>query len=113
MKKLLFIALCFAALNSKAQVIDTLFKSITSCKISPFKATFVDTVNVTYLGLRIISDNLNNSCTVYWMLMDNSGVSHLSGNAIITGADYANWNGNNLYPFQFVGKLYNLTFLTQ
>lgn len=105
-------ALCFMAFSTtKAQVIDTAVTSITACKINPFKAKYTDTVNVDHLGVRIINDNLNNACTLYWALLDKYGVIHLEGNATITGAAYTTWNGNNAYPFQFVANQYGLTFI--
>ena len=109
MKKLIFGALCFAALNLKAQTIDTSFKAMTACKIIPFKAKFTDTVNANYLGVKIIADDLKSTCTLYWALFaDNNQV--LDGNATISGTDYTSWNGNSIFPFSFVGKLYNIIF---
>ena len=109
MKKVIFGALCFMALNLKAQTIDTTFKPMTACKIVPFKAKFTDTVNANYLGVKIIADDLKSTCTLYWALFaDNNQV--LDGNATISGTDYTSWNGNALFPFTFVGKLYNIIF---
>lgn len=105
----MFAALCFAALNLKAQTIDTTFKTMTACKVVPFKAKFTDSVNANYLGVKIISDDLKSTCTLYWALYaDNTQV--LDGNATISGTDYTSWNGNAIFPFTFVGKLYNIIF---
>lgn len=109
MKKVIFGALCFMALNLKAQTIDTTFKPMTACKIVPFKAKYTDTALSTYLGVRIISDDLKSTCTLYWALFADNVVT-VDGNATISGDDYLAWNGNNLYPFTFVGKLYNIIF---
>lgn len=111
MKQLLIFLFAIVSLTAKSQVIDTSFKSITACKIIPFKAKWTDTVNVTHLGARIISDNLSYSCTIYWVLMDSTGTVHVDGNATISGDDYKSWGGDNIFPFSFVGKLYQIIFV--
>lgn len=111
MKKTLTILAILFCTVSYSQKIDTLFKAMTACPIVPFKAQWTDTVNVSFLGVRIISDNLSNTCTLYWALMDTTGAVHVDGNATIAGANYAAWNGSNIYPFIFVGNLYNITFV--
>lgn len=111
MKKLFSILLVLVAFTAKSQTIDTAFKSMTACKIVSFKAKWTDTVNVDHLGVRIISDDLHTTCTLYWALMDSTGANHVDGNATISGKDYTDWNGNNTYPFAFVGKLYNIVFI--
>lgn len=112
MKKLLIISiLSFAAFSIKAQTIDTTFKTMAACKISPFKAKFVDTSNVTRLGIRIVSDDLKSSCTLYWVLFFADGTQSVEGNDTISGASYTNWNGSNIYPFTFIGLKYSITFL--
>lgn len=105
---LLFLAVCQSA---KSQTIDTAFKSMTACKIESFKAKWTDTTNVDHLGIRSISDDFQTTCTLYWALMDSTGATHIDGNATISGADYQNWQGDNIFPFAFVGKLYNLVFI--
>jgi len=84
---------------------------MTACQIQPVKAKFIDTTESTYLGVRIIGDNLNNNCTLYWALMDNAAIIYAQGNESISGADYTNWDGDNLYPFTYIGTLFNLTFI--
>jgi hypothetical protein len=91
--------------------IDTNFKTMTACAIEPVKAKMTDTESVTHLGVRIINDNLSTSCVLYWALMAADGTECLHGNAEITGNDYTNWSGDSLYPFAFVGALFNLTFI--
>jgi hypothetical protein len=111
MKKLFIILFVLAAFTAKSQTIDTAFKSMTACKIQSFKAKWTDTVNVDHLGIRSISDDLHTTCTLYWALLDSTGTIHVDGNATISGADYQSWNGSNIFPFAFVGKLYNLVFI--
>jgi len=111
MKKIIFIlSIILISVAAKSQVIDTTFTPMTAVKIIPFKAKFTDTINVTYLGIKISDDNLKNACVLNWALLDSKGAIHIYGNATIQGADYDAWNGNNLFPFIFVGKLYNLIF---
>jgi hypothetical protein len=111
MKKLFILLFVLIGFTAKSQTIDTAFKSMTACKIESFKAKWTDTTNVDHLGIRSISDDLHTTCTLYWALLDSNGITHVDGNAIISGADYQNWNGSNTFPFAFVGKLYNLVFI--
>ena len=111
MKKLLILAFVLIGLSAQAQTIDTAFRQMTACKIQSFKAKWTDTINVDHIGVRIIADDLKTTCTLYWALMDSTGAYHVDGNATISGADYLSWSGSNIYPFAFVGKLYNLVFV--
>lgn len=111
MKKLFIILFVLTAFTAKSQTIDTAFKSMTACKIQSFKAKWTDTINVDHLGVRSIADDLHTTCTLYWALMDSTGTIHVDGNATISGADYQNWNGSNIFSFAFVGRLYNLVFI--
>lgn len=114
MKKLIILlSIVLFSVAAKSQVIDTSFTYMTAVKIIPLKAKFSDTVNVDHLGIKIISDNLKSSCLLSWVLYDKNGFPRIDGTANIQGADYDAWNGNNLYPFIFVGKLYNLVFDNQ
>lgn len=110
MKKIIILLLAAFSLSVKAQTVDTVFKTITACKIQPFKAKFTDTVNATRVGVKIIADDLKSYSQLFWCLLDGNGNVLLSGNAIISGTDYQNWNGNNLYPFTFIANKYNLIF---
>jgi len=111
MKRIIIILFVLIGFTANSQVIDTAFKQMTACKIVSFKAKYTDTTNVDHVGVRIIADNLSNSATLYWALLDSTGTIHVDGNATISGDDYANWNGSNIFPFAFVGKLYNLVFI--
>lgn len=111
MKKLFILFFVLLAFTAKSQVIDTAFKQMTACKIVSFKAKYTDTTNVDHLGVRVINDDLKASATLYWTLMDSIGLIHVDGNATISGDDYKNWAGDNIFPFAFVGKLYNLVFI--
>jgi hypothetical protein len=99
------------AIKAPAQSIDTTITSIAAVKIVPFKAKFNDTTNVTHLTVQIIGDNLKNWCNLRWSVMDSNGRNSVEGYAVITGKDYENWTGSNLYPFVFIGKLYNIAFI--
>lgn len=111
MKKIIYALFVLISFTAKSQTIDTAFKSMTACKIESFKAKWTDTTNVDHLGIRSISDDFQTTCTLYWALMDSTGATHIDGNATISGADYQNWQGDNIFPFAFVGKLYNLVFI--
>ena len=111
MKNFLIVLFVLIGFTAKSQTIDTAFKSMTACKIQSFKARWTDTVNVDHLGIRIISDDLHTTCTLYWALLDSIGYSHIDGNVGISGEDYKNWGGDNIFPFAFVGRIYNLVFI--
>lgn len=91
--------------------IDTNFMTATACKIQPFKANFNDTTNVTHLGVVSLSDNFKDACTLGWSLMDESGTVYAKGSIDMNGADYAGWDGDNLFPFSFVGNKLGLIFI--
>lgn len=91
--------------------IDPTFTFATACKIQPFKANFNDATNVTYLGVVSMNDNFKDACTLGWSLMDNTGTIYSKGSLDMNGADYAGWNGDNLFPFTFVGNKLGLTFI--
>lgn len=112
MKKLTLLAVLFAASFSvKAQVVDTSITSITACKIVPFKANFTDTSNACYLGVRSVGDDLKSSCQLYYCFLDSSKNILMQGNVTIAGADYDAWDGNNKYPFTFLGAYFKLLFV--
>lgn len=118
MKNFLIVLFVLIGFTAKSQVIDTAFrpnlvlgKSMIVCKIQSFKAKWNDTINVDHLHVRSISDDFNSNCSLYWALLDSNGIVHVDGNATISGDDYKNWGGDNIFPFAFVGKLYNLIFI--
>ena len=111
MKNFLIVLFVLIGFTAKSQTIDSTFKGMTACKIQSFKAKWTDTINVDHLGVRIISDDLKSTATLYWVLLDSNGSNHVDGNATISGDDYKNWGGDNIFPFAFVGKLYNLVFI--
>lgn len=104
MKKIIILLCFFLGTFAAQSQIDTSFKSMTACKIKPFKAQFNDTLNVTHLGVKIISDDLKSSSILYWVLFQSNGVKSAEGNVTISGEDYKNWDGSNVYPFNFVAK---------
>ena len=112
MKKLLLVALLFVAVTANSQVIDTTVTSIAACKIVPFKANYTDTVNATYLGARVVMDDLRSICQLYYSLLDSKKNILQEGNVTIGGVAYQNWNGNNQYPFTFLASYFKLTFIT-
>jgi hypothetical protein len=69
--------------------------------IDSIKARFNDTAFCTRLYVRIANDNLNTECGLYWELRDRFGVMRDRGYSGIGGEDYANWDGNNEFPFEF------------
>ena len=115
MKKTILICLLALSLGVKAQVVDTTVTSIVACKIVPIKAQYTDSLNSTHLGIRVISDDLKTTATLYWTLLMSNGAVSIQGNYTIQGQEYAEWCNNqtpcNLWPFVLVGRKYGFTFI--
>lgn len=112
----------------KAQTIDTTYKGgIAVCKIQKVLAQWNDVDSSNYLGVTVISDNLQNSATLYWQLIaaPDSVTRKVTaqGNYTLQGEEYQSWCSANPpipvassvgcqeWPFWCVGKAYNLTFI--
>lgn len=112
MKKNLFLfaTATFFALNAKCQKIDT--TAIPPYPVAiltePFYPNWQDTSKATYLNVSITSDNLQDYALFHWVLFSSKGVPLQMGDTPCKVDDYYNWNGNNVYPFQFVAKSLNL-----
>lgn len=65
----------------------------------------------TDLNVRIIFDNLSNTCNLYWQLFAADSTQVDSGNLSITGDDYQNWDGNNDYPYTYVANKWGITII--
>jgi hypothetical protein len=70
---------------------------------------------------RIIYDDLSNSCSFYWELRKESttideiitlGETLASGNTIMDGQDYINWNGSNDAAYEFIAASINVIIIT-
>ena len=111
MKKIIILSLlCAGIYSAKAQTIDTAYHYATACKIVPFKVTYSDSTNATHLSVHITYDDLKANCSVHYALMDDNGNLKLQGDAAIGGTAYQNWNGNNIFPFTFIGAFLKVTF---
>jgi hypothetical protein len=91
--------------------INPAFKNGAAAAIQPIKANFRDAVLSTQLGVGSANDDLHSSCILQWKLMDDDANVYDSGAVALAGEDYQNWNGDNAYPFTYIGNLFNLTFL--
>jgi len=58
--------------------------------------------DVTQLSIQLVYDNLSTTCTTFWQVKTNEGISIDQGNITITGDDYLNWDGSNNFVYQFV-----------
>lgn len=72
------------------------------------------------LDAYIINDNLESSCTFYWMLKEAdteqdeqiiAGQVLADGNVTMSGDDYDNWDGNNDLAFEYIAEQINVTLL--
>jgi hypothetical protein len=66
----------------------------------------------TLFNLIIINDNLLNSATFYWQLLDADAVKLQDGNLTMDAADYAVWSSAqdiNLGAYQWAASKLNIT----
>ena len=66
----------------------------------------------TLFSLIIINDNLLNSATFYWQLLDAESVKLQDGNLTMDAADYAVWSSAqdvNLAAYQWAASKLNIT----
>ena len=117
MKKAIVFLFVLALGTANAQTIDSTVTSISAVKIQPIKAQFSDSLNSTHLGVRVISDDLKSTATLYWVLLMSNGVKSVDGNYTMQGQEYTDWCNNstpcNLWPFVLVGNKYGLTFINE
>ncbi len=109
MKTLLIITICLAFTTLKAQVVDTTFKIMTACQIVPQQVTFIDTSKANYIAAKIVDDDLKSRAIFFYSFYKDNNVL-LSGNIVISGNEYNNWNGNNIFPFTYIANKFNLIF---
>lgn len=68
-------------------------------------------VTATLFNLIIINDNLTNSATFYWQLLDADAVKLQDGNLTISEPDYDVWNSAqdvNLAAYQWAASKLNI-----
>lgn len=111
MKRVILLLLCAAALQAKAQTIDTAkFKGFAVVRIAtPFVVKWNDTTKARYLGVTSISDNLKSNSMFSYTLYSASGRSIDGGVIECKDADYQGWSGDNKFPFSFVANKLNLS----
>lgn len=76
--------------------------------ITPFAPVF-NKPQATQLLVRSINDNLVESCIFYYELQTDDGQVVYNGNVPVAGSDYANWNGDNNFPYTFTAAQLGLT----
>ena len=88
---------------------DSTMKGLAS-KITPFKAVFNDTENVTHLTVMVTNDNQKDNCSLWWEVIDDKQIKHVSGTLVLSGSDYTSYNVSKETRFQYVADKLNLTF---
>jgi hypothetical protein len=79
------------------------------------------------LDAYIINDNLESSCTFYWMLKEANvtpepteetpvtqtiqGQVLADGNTTMSGEDYDNWDGDNDFAYNYIASQINVTII--
>lgn len=69
-------------------------------------------VTATLFSLIIINDNLNNSATFYWQLLDSAEVKLQDGNLTMGEPDYDVWGSSadiNLAAYEWAASKLNIT----
>jgi hypothetical protein len=114
MKKLFFLLVfSFVLLNAKSQVVDTTVSFITACKIQPVKVKITDTAYSVKLGVKSLGDNLNSSANLYGCFIDSKNHITNDFNYLLTGKEYADWDGSSSYLFKIFATKFSLSFTTQ
>ena len=103
MKKSLITLAIFATLGCKAQTIDTNVKTCAAVQLAtPLKVRWNDTVNATHLCATLMRDDLKSSVMITWQLVTPTGTQMQTGFMEMKGQNYLNWDGSNLYLFNFI-----------
>lgn len=68
-------------------------------------------IPVTQLCIRILSDDLNTHAVFYWSLHTSTGTKINEGTIDCTGDDYATWDGNNNFPYEYVCSIKGLSLI--
>jgi len=74
------------------------------------------TKTASVLNAYIINDNLESSCTFYWMLKeadqeDQAGQVLADGNTTMSGDDYTAWNGSSDGAYSYIAGQINVTII--
>lgn len=83
--------------------------------ITPFKATFTDTVQVNSLVCTIVNDNLTDGCVIrydlYNLTVTDSIIAQLmyTDTMSITGLDYTSWQGDSSFVYTYIATKIGLT----
>jgi len=88
---------------------DSTMKGL-AAKITPFKAVFNDTVDVTHLTITVTNDNQKDSCSLWWEVSDDTQVKHVSGTLVLTGSDYTTSNVSKDTRYEYVASKLGITF---
>lgn len=83
--------------------------------ITPFKATFTDTLQVNTLVCTIMNDNLTNGCVIRYDLYNLTITDSVTARIMytdtisITGTDYTNWQGDSTFVYTYIATKIGLT----
>ena len=88
---------------------DSTMKGL-AAKITPFKAVFNDTENVTYLTVMVTNVNQKDNCSLWWEVLDEKQIKHVSGTLVLSGADYTTSNVSKETRFEYVANKLGITF---
>lgn len=83
-------------------------------KIGAIKATIACDKGCTEMYVSIVEDNLHDSCKLYIAFFtEDEDSPRLQANMRISGDDYANWDGNNDYPYEFAAQKLGVNLITE
>lgn len=89
---------------------DSTMKGL-AAKITPFKAVFNDTEDVTHLTIIVTNDNQKDSCSLWWEVSDDKQVKHVSGTIVLNGEDYTTHNVSSQTRYEYVANKLGITFI--
>ena len=65
-----------------------------------------------YLDTYLIMDNLKDSCTFHFNLLDETGINSVyTGNVLMQGSEYDNWTDND-YAWDYVAMELGIEFIS-
>lgn len=105
----ILLAALFFSVSAQAQTTDTAMTILmrNECvKIKPVQVNQWIADSATSLLVYSQHDNFYSACTMFYELLNAKGDDLFDGTITVTGTDYVNWAGDNVYPFTYVaGKL--------
>jgi hypothetical protein len=110
---LLFCLVAFCSYSQTTPVIDTAYDHAIAVKVTPVKAKFTDSLNVTHLSITVIREDVGGtSASFYIRLLDKDGNTLFERNFEASGNQYAAFVNNRMKAYTFIANKMGLTILS-